>query len=93
VQARVWSLPGGGASLPDSIKSEAWSCRVSVPVLFDETFPVSSNVHHGVVVPDIDTHVHMGIVLKTGPATEPVMSSVQVFTGRTTGLLVRCLVF
>jgi hypothetical protein len=28
------------------------------------------------------------IVLKTGPATEPMMSLVQVFTGRTTGLLV-----
>jgi hypothetical protein len=67
VQARVWSLPGAcklgsgvclaAARLPDPIKSEAWSCRVSVPVLFDETFPVSSNVHQGVVVPDIDTHV------------------------------------
>jgi hypothetical protein len=33
------------------------------------------------------------IVLKTEPVIEPVRSSVQVFTGRTTGLSVHCLVF
>jgi hypothetical protein len=35
----------------------------------------------------------VAIVLKTGPVTEPVRSSVQVFTGRTTGSLVHRLVF
>jgi hypothetical protein len=34
-----------------------------------------------------------GIVLKPGPVIEPVRLSVQVFTGRTTGSPVHCLVF
>jgi hypothetical protein len=33
------------------------------------------------------------IVLKTGPVIEPVKLSVQVFTGRTIGSAVHCLVF
>jgi hypothetical protein len=33
------------------------------------------------------------IVLKTGPVIEPMRLSVQVFTGRTTGSPVHCLVF
>jgi hypothetical protein len=33
------------------------------------------------------------IVLKPGPVIEPVRLSVQVFTGRTTGSPVHCLVF
>jgi hypothetical protein len=48
-------------------------------------------IKHNLHVEDLGTT--LPIVLKTGPVIEPVRSSVQVFTGRTTGLSVHCLVF